>query len=518
MKKLAWYDLISINLFWLALNIRNNAVGNIFMPYLVAMFVASDVKNTALGGINTAGLIIAMLVQPAAGLLSDRSTSRFGRRRPFIFVGVLLDLLFLACIALSWNFWSLLIAMLLQQFSANISHGALQGLIPDLVPEKQHGMASAFKAIMELLPLILLAFTIAKWVGAGQFDQAIVVTGVTLLVLMLLTILLVKEEPLKEKPTTPLGPTMLRVLGVLAGILLGGLAGLVGGGLVGGLAGLIAWPLLGPQAARVVGVGLGGFVAMAVAVVAGVWAGALIALGQGGWVQGQRSFLNLGLVRKVLVTLWLFIKELPTLWRNRKPVQSSFTWWVVNRLMFFAAITSIQKFAPFFLMYVFNITIEEATSQYGSLIMVIGIFTLISALPGGWLSDRFGHKRLVGVSGIVGAAGAAVLLAAVWLPNWTVIYTAGCIVGLSAGLFTATNWALGTDLAPRAEAGRYLGISNLAGAGAGMIGTGIGGPVIDYLNRYQPGLGYFAIFSGYCILFILSTVSLHWVKQTTTSS
>jgi MFS family permease len=394
---------------------------------------------------------------------------------------VLLDLLFLACIALSWNFGSLLVAVLLQQFSANISHGALQGLIPDLVPEKQHGMASAVKAIMELLPLILLAFTIAKWVGAGQFDLAVVVTGVTLLVLMLLTMLLVKEEPLKERPTTPLAPTMLRVLGVLAGILLGGLAGLVGGGLVGGLAGLIAWPLVGPQAAMAVGIGLGGFVAMAVAVVAGVWAGALATLSQ----DARR--------------------------------QSSFTWWVVNRLMFFAAITSIQKFAPFFLMYVFNITIEEATSQYGSLIMVIGIFTLISALPGGWLSDRFGHKRLVGVSGIVGAVGSAVLLAAVWLPNWTVIYTAGCIVGLSAGLFTATNWALGTDLAPQAEAGRYLGISNLAGAGAGMIGTGIGGPVIDYLNRYQAGLGYFAIFSGYCILFILSTVSLRWVKQTTTS-
>ena len=32
----------------------------------------------------TAGLIIAMLIQPAAGLISDRSTSRFGRRRPFI--------------------------------------------------------------------------------------------------------------------------------------------------------------------------------------------------------------------------------------------------------------------------------------------------------------------------------------------------------------------------------------------------------------------------------------------------
>jgi len=76
-------------------------------------------------------LVIAMLVQPAMGLLSDRIPSRFGRRRPFIFAGVLLDLVFLVCVALAFNYWILLIAVLLLQFSSNISHGAVQGLIPE---------------------------------------------------------------------------------------------------------------------------------------------------------------------------------------------------------------------------------------------------------------------------------------------------------------------------------------------------------------------------------------------------
>jgi len=176
MKHLRWYDYITVNLFWLGLNIRNNAVGAIFMPYLVDAFVRGEVKNTALGIMRTAGLIIAMLVQPAAGLLSDRSTSHFGRRRPFIFVGVLLDLVFLAAIGLAGNYWALLIAVLLLQFSSNVSHGPLQGLIPDLVPEDERGRASGVKAIMELLPLILIAFTIAKLMGAGQVGWAIAAT------------------------------------------------------------------------------------------------------------------------------------------------------------------------------------------------------------------------------------------------------------------------------------------------------------------------------------------------------
>jgi MFS family permease len=186
---------------------------------------------------------------------------------------------------------------------------------------------------------------------------------------------------------------------------------------------------------------------------------------------------------------------------------------VVNRLLFFAAITSIQVFAPYFLMYTFNIAREAAASMTGNLMMVVGVFTLISALPGGWLSDRFGHKLLVGVSGVLAAAGAFVLLGSIWAPRLWLIYVAGCILGLATGLFTTTNWALGASLAPPAEAGRYLGISNLAGAGAGMIGAGIGGPVADFLNGSLPGLGYFVIFACYGVLFALSAVSLKGVVR-----
>ncbi len=477
MKRLRWYDYISINLFWLGLNIRNTAVGSVFTPYLVALFVPAGRQNTALGVISTAGLVIAMLVQPAAGLLSDRSTSRFGRRRPYIFVGSLFDLVFLAAIALSGNFTMLLIATLFIQFSANVSHGALQGLIPDLVPEEQRGRSSAVKAVLELIPIVLVGFTIAQLVGKGQLGWAVFVTGAALLVTMLLTMVLVREQPLKEKPTTSFKIPMLRVLGMLAGIALGAVAGLIGGGAVGGLAGLIAWPFVGKATALAVMVGLGGVVAMVVAVVSGVWSGAYATLGK----DARR--------------------------------QSSFTWWIVNRLLFLAAATSFQGFLPFFLMYAFKVDAEKAASMNGTLMMVIGLFIMLSAFAGGWLSDRFGKRRMVALSGLVSAVGACMILGAIWVPNMAIIYAAGGVIGLGVGVFMTGNWALGTDLAPAEEAGRYLGISNLAGAGAGMIGKGIGGPIADYLNGYLPGLGYFAIFAAYAVLFALSAVSLRWVRK-----
>ena len=50
-----------------------------------------------------------------------------------------------------------------------------------------------------------------------------------------------------------------------------------------------------------------------------------------------------------------------------------------------------------------------------------------------------------------------------------------------------------------------------------IIGAGIGGPVADYLNLGTPGLGYFAIFAAYVLLFALSAVSLKFIRQAKSS-
>jgi len=183
--------------------------------------------------------------------------------------------------------------------------------------------------------------------------------------------------------------------------------------------------------------------------------------------------------------------------------------WILSSRMMPPAVSII----PFFLMYAFGISAEAATSMNGTLMAVIGVLIMISAFSGGWLADRIGSRRIVGFSGIFTGAGALLILGTVWMPNLTLIYIAGSFFGIGTGLFMTANWSLGTELIPAGEAGRYLGISNLAGAGAGMIGKGIGGPMADYLNGFRPGLGYFAIFAAYVLLFFLSTASLLGIRK-----
>ena len=173
---------------------------------------------------------------------------------------------------------------------------------------------------------------------------------------------------------------------------------------------------------------------------------------------------------------------------------------------------SLSGFVLYFLQGRLGLSAEAATGPAAQMMMFVGVFVLLSALPSGWLSDKFGRKRMVAMSGIAGGVGTLILLLG---PNLVVIYIGACIIGLATGAFYSANWALGTSLVPDKEAGRYLGISNLAGAGAGAIGTYIGGPIADFFTvnvPQAPGLGYIVIFAIYGVLFLLSIAALTRVE------
>ena len=139
----------------------------------------------------------------------------------------------------------------------------------------------------------------------------------------------------------------------------------------------------------------------------------------------------------------------------------------------------------------------------------VAVFLMLAAVIGGYIADRVGKKRLVALAAVIATIGTLLLL---FSRNLPMLIVSGAIIGLGTGLFFAANWALGTKLVPPAEAGKYLGISNLAGAGAGIVGAGIGGPMADFFNNLQPGLGYLVIFAIYAGLFLLSILTLVKVK------
>ncbi len=484
-RRIHWYDHLAINSYVLALSIASGIFTPVLVPYLVALFAPVEQKNTFLANVRVIGLAVAMFVQPVAGMLSDRNTSQWGRRRPYIVGGTLFNLVFLVILGASPLFIAsplnsyfqpafgvttaymvLLLGTVLLQVSSNFVQGPVQALIPDVMPENQRGRASGVKAVMELLPVFLVIF-IGPLVDRGEVGLTVAIIGAAYVLGMFVTVLFVHEQPIADAPHDSLREPIARLvaLTVLFVAVTQAAVWLVR------TAGTAMTAQGASLAMQVTVVGVAGLIGMAGAIFIGVYFGAWIGIGR-----EARS-------------------------------QTSFIWWVINRLLFLAAVGSIQGFAQFFLRDVLKI--PNAATMTTVLLAVVALFLVPSALGGGYLADRVGRKRLVGIAGIIAAVGTLVLLFATNIP---LVLVSGCIIGLGTGTFMASNWALGTDLAPKQEAGRYLGISNLAGAGAGIVGAGIGGPMADFFNGFTPGLGYTVIFAIYGALFVLSTLSLTRVR------
>jgi len=173
-----------------------------------------------------------------------------------------------------------------------------------------------------------------------------------------------------------------------------------------------------------------------------------------------------------------------------------FGWWFANRVLFWGAFIAINSFLINYLIDVIKMTETDAQAFYGNLKMILGGALIVLALLSGWLSDKFGRKPIMLISGLVAFAGAFALL---FVRQQTFITIAGGVVGMGIGAFLSASWALATDIVPRQEAARYLGIANIATCIGSGVARLLGGVLIDPINR---ALG--SSSSGYLLLFSLA--------------
>jgi MFS family permease len=399
-KRLAFAQLLVLNAYWVGLSFMWNTIHPILLPAVLLNYVPAAKKNTYLGLLTFAGLIIAMVIQPLAGALSDGWKSRFGRRRPLAVLGTLFDFIFLSVLAWAGGLTWLFIGYVGLQFSSNIAHGPMQGLLPDRVPQSQLGVASSLKTFMDMLSLILASLL------AGRL-----------------------LDPVTRDPTA----SMLVVMGLVA---------------------LCA---------------------------------AITFLGA-----GEKPTLD------EVGTDW---KTLPGQLRINFVENSSYGWLIAERFVFLIGIYGVQAFAQYYLQDVLHV--PDPPRQTGDLLATLTITLVILVLIGGWLTDTYGAKRILAAGTLMAAAGMLLILLATDMRGLLIF---GSVLGAGIGLFLTSNWALANLLAPGQEAGKYLGLTNLATAGSAALAR-LEGPALDGLNALWPGawVGYkgLFIFGAACMLLSL---------------
>jgi MFS family permease len=163
------------------------AVPGILLPQQIAVLFGDENKVAMYTIVATVGAFSAMLAQPIAGQISDRTRSRFGRRAPWIFLGALAGGLALVGLAFANSLIGLIIAWTLVQICFNFAQGPLSAVMPDRVPLKRRGTFAALSGVGLMVGALggsIIASFFFRNIAAGYIFFAVV--AVVMLTLFIL--------------------------------------------------------------------------------------------------------------------------------------------------------------------------------------------------------------------------------------------------------------------------------------------------------------------------------------------
>ncbi len=163
-----------------------------------------------------AGPFTGMVVQPIIGILSDKTKSVFGRRRPYLLGGAIIASVALWLFPNSGNIsgiisnfagvnlpvWSglFIAAIMIWIIDAciNIAQGPYRALIPDVVPQEQHSLANSYISLSIGLGSVVAAGVAPFLKYVCKYDMPVVwqfvMAALTFTLAMLWTCITIKEK------------------------------------------------------------------------------------------------------------------------------------------------------------------------------------------------------------------------------------------------------------------------------------------------------------------------------------
>jgi len=171
------------------------ALYNAYVP--IFLKDSFHLRSSLIGWIMTLDNILAILLLPYLGALSDRTHTRLGRRRPYILVGSTLALVFF--IFIPWaNLYQRLGLMMLTIILMNLSMALFRSpviaLMPDITPSRFRSQANGIINFMGGLGALLVFFG-----GKPLYDRSpalpFFVGGLVMITASLLVVIIIRERP-----------------------------------------------------------------------------------------------------------------------------------------------------------------------------------------------------------------------------------------------------------------------------------------------------------------------------------
>lgn len=498
-------QLVAISIYWFALNFHWAAIPIFIVPpQIIALLYrtapagvdpatwVNDNKALALAVVVVPGLIVALISNPLFGLLSDRTTARLGRRRPYIIGGTLVNVVGLGVMAflpdalirdhsgqiISPALIALIGSLMLVQLANNAAAAPFHALLPDLVPPGQRGTASGIMGLAywlgtvggSLLPFIF-SINFAKLLSGAQSYAdlqhqlllAYATVAVIVAVMALLTVLFVRETPWSPRQTDSANlaeeahtvrDLLVTVVAVIAVVVVAqGLISLLGFGFTADTV----------QIVQLLGV-----------VVAGV--GAARAFG----------------------------------FRPRR--NPDFTWVILTRLFVMMGVFIVELYLQYYMRDVAKL--DDPSTGASEFLILLTVTATLSTAVAGWASDRLGRKRLVYIAGtFMAVVGVAFVLAPYLVPGhvFQLALVGAGVFGLGFGAYISVDWALVADVLPSEETfARDMGVWNICLTLPQVMAAVFGAWLLTAFGYGD--LGYSALFVVFVVFCVLGTVTVRNIK------
>lgn len=470
-KEISFLRLLAINAFkfggdgvhWTPLN-------TIILQVLAVAVAGGTTRGTlVVAQASSAGAVFAVVVPILVGYLSDRTSTRFGRRRPWIAIGTLFNLFGLGLLAGAGSVPALIAAYLVVQISNNGAFAAYSAVIPDVVPVQQNGRASGLLNAMQQLGTVLGLFALTILLSPDHLGSThagavagLWVVGIFTAGSVIITLAAIPEAPLQRLRSAVRVRIPMRVAVAAVGFIV--------------VLAALEFVLLTPLSTWwFVAMGIG-IVAAAVAVVASA---------------------RIPAVRATLAPL-----------RDR-----DFFWVLTTRFFNTCGIWTIAPYIAFF----FRDVVHRKDWAFDSSLWLLAVIGggVIPAVVGGVLSDRLGRRKVfVYISAAMQAAVSAVLLFTL-VTDLTVLYLLGVLFGLGFGAYQAVDWALACDVLPDRDnaAAKDMALFHVSFTLPQVFASALAGQLLYHLNQSQGNnFGYRVVFATAALWFVLSLVFVRMIK------
>ncbi|MCL2179873.1 MAG: MFS transporter [Treponema sp.] len=142
------------------------SVYNSFVPQILEGFIAS---TTLIGLVMTIDNVFGVVFQPLFGKLSDNTRTRFGRRMPYIFIGLPICAVTFTLIPYMSSLWSLMVVLIIFTFVMSAWRTPVVSLMPDLTPgplrSQANGIVNLMGGVGSVFAFLLGGILFNYWLG-----------------------------------------------------------------------------------------------------------------------------------------------------------------------------------------------------------------------------------------------------------------------------------------------------------------------------------------------------------------